>query len=363
MESEQIELEKRVDQLAKEVDEQLEKSQISIDKRFQEVQSQLAIQASTSSRIEKTLDMIWSEVASDKREKVEMSETEEIEEIERDDIEIFKTPPTDRKATSNIIQAYKHCGLVVRQPPAEGASGVESWLNESITSLQKAYPTLPSAQVIEVVSSRLPSHINAAIRTSNIEKTEKFVSVVTSIYSNRERGEEASRRNFYAYRPVDRTLIEIATDILSLSKNVTWDEQNRAKAINSKFISLLPEPSRIEIERQSTLLGETAPLLDLVSKIYQYPEMLDTIEQHFSSKAGGKKHAKQMRTGNTARGQNKGKPSESKKLRCRRCGSWKHDDASCAVYSITANEVCEDCLNLTGFRHFHPHDQCVHAKN
>ena len=95
-------------------------------------------------------------------------------------------------------------------------------------------------------------------------------------------------------------------DILSLSKNVTWDEQQRAKAINSKFISLLPEPSRIEVERQCTLLGDTAPLLDLVSKIYMYPDMLASIESHFSSKAS-KKHAKQLCQSNTARGQAKAK--------------------------------------------------------
>ena len=348
------ELEQRFVQLTKEVDSSLKESRHATEERFKEIHDILDAQASSNSRIEKRLDALLDRVIKDEEEV-----TPEIEEESEEREEVYKTPPTERRNTSYLVAAYKHVGLVVRPPPAEGATGVESWLTESMNSLAKAYPTLPSSQLIEVVSSRLPPHINAAIRTSNIDDREKFVSHVTSIYSHRERGEETSKMSFYGYVPNDRSLLEVATDLQSLSKNVTWDENDRMKALNAKFLSIIPYPQKIEVERLSGMLGSSASLLDLVSRIYQFPEMRKEIEKHFTVPIAKRvRQIKPSSTGNNV-GPNKRKGMESKRIRCRRCGSYKHEDDSCPMYGHTAEEPCGECLNLTGFKHYHTAGECV----
>ena len=279
--------------------------------------------------------------------------------------ELYRTPPMERKrwgghSDSELIRAMKHHRLIVRDPPSEGADSVETWLVNSLKGLSKAFPNLPPSQAIEVVSSRLPTHIHDVIRSCDVKDKEKFVSHVTSLYSHRERGEEASKRGFYGYSPEGKTLLEISRDLLSLAENIHFPkEKEKRKAINQQFVSLIPHPHRLELERQLTILGESCPLLDLLAKVYENKVMLEAINLSLKPSTSQKNVVKQVNT--SFRGRGRGAQNDSRTERCRRCGSYNHNDDTCTLYTLTTKDPCPTCKNSTGFTMKHSAEECVIA--
>ena len=294
---------------------------------------------------------------------VDVVENDSNSEDEKED-EQYRTPPTERKrwgghSDSELIRAMKHHRLVVRDPPSEGADSVETWLVNSLKGLSKAFPNLPHAQAIEVVSSRLPTHIHDVIRSCDVKDKEKFVSHVTSLYSHRERGEEASKRGFYGYSPEGKTLLEISRDLLSLAENIHFNkDKEKRKAINQQFVSLIPHPHRLELERQLTILGESCPLLDLLSKVYENKVMLEAINLSLKTGTSQKNVVKQANTSYKGKGRG---AQNGRTERCRRCGSYNHNDDTCTLYTLTTKDPCPTCKNTTGFNMKHSAEECVIA--
>ena len=297
----------------------------------------------------------------DLRKRYEKTRDERESDSEEGDMNRYASKPSSSTRHSHLINAYKHNKLLIRDPPKLGGNGIEAWLTGSLAKLSKAFPQLPGSELIEIVSSRLPVNICNAVDSCDMTNTDKFINTITSLYNNREGGEEETRRQFYGYDPSNKTVLEICTDLTTLSKGIPFTSRERHKAVNKMFTSLVPYPHKSELDRQLATLGEAVPVIELLTKVYQNPQMLEAIEKEFQTapQKAKVKQVKNTRDGTTAK---QGKKGEQKRERCLRCGSYNHISEQCPIYEHTAVDFCDTCRNVTGFKHYHSNDECILKK-
>ena len=156
--------------------------------------------------------------------------------------------------------------------------------------------------------------------------------------------------------------MEISTDLTTLSKGISFTPRERHKAVNKMFISLVPYPHKSELNRQLATLGEAVPLIELLTKVYQNPMMIETIEKEFQT-APQKVKVRQLKNKREGGPADRGKTkSERKNERCMRCGSYNHISDNCPIYEHTAANFCDTCRNIIGFKHYHQGEDCMLKK-
>ena len=388
-------MEKSISQLGDALSNYSRETKQTLQERFAEIDTQLSKQSQINSKLHKSLDEVGAQISqlevhrdrehqkeskkdSDEEREIDRSkdedkrksrkrfertrdERESDSHSEEEENDRYVSKPGSSTRHSHLINAYKHNKLLIRDPPKLGGNGIEAWLTGSLAKLSKAFPQLPGSELIEIVSSRLPVNICNAVDSCDMTNTDKFINTITSLYNNREGGEEETRRQFYGYDPSNKTVLEICTDLTTLSKGIPFTSRERHKAVNKMFTSLVPYPHKSELDRQLATLGEAVPVIELLTKVYQNPQMLEAIEKEFQTapQKAKVKQVKNTRDGNTAK---QGKKGEQKRERCLRCGSYNHISEQCPIYEHTAVDFCDTCRNVTGFKHYHSNDECILKK-